>query len=110
MEIQYKTNHIEKLCCNPIYRRKKLSPENAAKLLETLNMLLYAPNLNAIPRSFDPHPIQGCAIPTFSVDLHKGHRVWFEAIGDDIYLADHGVDRLKVTIIRISEIANIHPH
>lgn len=106
MDIVFENPTHERLVNNfeALSRRFDRRDEGAAdNILMTLTVLLAAPCLAEVPRSFRPHPLKGDLKGQFAVNVDRTHRIIFRPDHD----ADENfrIDNYKtITSIRIVEI------
>lgn len=109
MDIEFKDAKLKDLCQNPKLAQKKFGKPVSTKLARRLNELVVAENLDELPPSGRLHLLkrefEGC----YAIDLHKGYRLVIRPTNDPLpRRPDGGLDRLRITIVRIEYIGDYH--
>lgn len=111
MDIDFKTNALEKVCNDFAECRKQHGERCARKIIQRLNELRAAENM-AVVNHLPPtklHSIDGIMKDSFAVYVEQPFRIAF-VIGNEPIprKPDGGVDEAKVTFIIITYIGDYH--
>jgi plasmid maintenance system killer protein len=112
MLIEYKTPQLKKFCETSNLGSRRWGDQVMKMVEQRLYQLKAVRNLedlrNLAPGA-NPHPLKGKYAGKFGVHLHGGYRMIFEATNDPSeYETADGVDRRKITAIRILEVKDYH--
>lgn len=111
MELHFKSRSLQKACESERGSIREWGPERAAVVRRRLVQLEAAEHLAVISNLPPPrlHPLSGARDGQFAVDVVHPFRLVFEPWHDEIpRLADGGIDRTKVTAIRILAVEDYH--
>lgn len=109
VDIEFKDAKLKDLCEDPKLAQKKLGKLVSGKLERRLSELAVAENLDELPPSGRLHLLnrefEGC----YAIDLHGGCRLVIRPINDPLPRhPDGGIDRLRITVVRIEYIGDYH--
>jgi proteic killer suppression protein len=111
MELQFKSRKLEKVCLSERDSVRTWGAKRARVVRRRLAQLAAAESL-AVVSSLPParlHPLVGDRDGHFAVDVMHPFRLVFEPYHEDVpRLADGGVDRAKITAIRILDVEDYH--
>lgn len=108
MEITFADGKIQKLCLQDRIAQKELGQACARKLRSRMDDLMAVDVLEDLVVG-RPHPLKGDRLGQFALDLEGGRRLVFEPANEPIPLyEDGGVNRAKVTQVRIISVVNYH--
>ena len=111
MEIVFSNSKLQKACNSQKECIRKYGLENARKIMQRLAELQAAETLADISTLPPPrcHELTGEREGEFAVDVKQPHRIVFVPNHDPTPLNEEGgIDRNKVTKIRILEITDYH--
>lgn len=109
MEIDFRNDHLQRLCNETAYAIKKLGSKSAQKLQRRLSDISAASNVLELPNAGRPHALDGKKKGQFAVDLDGAMRLTF--ISDNQPTPIVGKDNVnwsKVTKIKIIAIEDYH--
>lgn len=110
MDILFKSKGLRELCHDDALATRTFGRPSARKLRARLDDLSSLPHLGlayGLPGRF--HPLSRDRDGQFALDLHGGHRLAFEPVGDSIpTLPDGSLNLTVVTAVRIVYIGNYH--
>ena len=112
MEIVFCTEKLRKLCNSAADLQRKCGLQNAKRIQQRLSDLRAAASLadlSHIP-PMRCHALIGDRAGQFAVDIDRTYRIVFEPADDPIpCMPDGGIDRKRITIIRILDV-NVDYH
>ena len=110
IKISWSDRKLEKVCSDDRQGARHWGAENWARLRRRLASLLGAPTLQdmaGVPGNC--HQLSGDRDGQFALDLWGPYRLVFEPDHDPLpTLPDEGIDRARVTDIRIREVVDYH--
>lgn len=108
MDLEFANSKLRQLCEDAKDAQKRLGPHSARKLRARLSDLVAVSAVGDLVAG-RPHPLKGKRSHEFSVSLHGGDRLVFEAAGENTPLTTDGsVDWKNVSRVRITEIGDYH--
>jgi toxin HigB-1 len=108
MDLSFADSKLKQLCENPRDATRELGPASAKRLQSRLADLVASANPTELPAG-RPHPLKDNRFGRYSVRLHGGHRLVFEADDNPVPMTkDDAIDWLKITSIRIVYIGDYH--
>ena len=111
MELHFKSRKLEAACSSERESVRAWGEENARVVRRRLTQLAAAVNL-AMIETVPParlHPLSGNRKGQWAIDIKHPHRLILEPWHEDIpLLNDGGVDKARVTAIRILAVENYH--
>jgi len=111
MELHFKSRTLEKACSVERESVRTLGAERSRVVRRRLAELAAAETL-AVISTLPParlHPLSGDRVGQFAIDVKHPFRLVFEAYHDDVpRLAHGGVDKTKITAIRILDVEDYH--
>ncbi|MEO1147718.1 MAG: killer suppression protein HigA [Cyanobacteria bacterium J06638_22] len=108
MDFEFANSKLRRLCENAKEAQRRLGPHSARKLRARLSDLVAANAVGDLVAG-RPHPLKGERSHEFSVSLHGGDRLVFEAAGENPPLTmDGSIDWNNVSRVRITEIGDYH--
>jgi plasmid maintenance system killer protein len=111
VEITFGDRALQKACSSEKESDKRWGPQNAKRIRQRLEDLHAFSCLADVPSTppFRCHPLKGQRIGQLAIELKHPFRLVFEIDHDPIpRLADGGVDRARVTAIRIVSVEDYH--
>ena len=111
MELLFKSRKLEKACSNERESIRTWGAERSRVVRRRLAELAAAEHLGVIS-TLPParlHPLSGDRDGEFAVDVKHPYRLILEPHGDDLpRLADGGLDKSKITAVRILGVEDYH--
>lgn len=108
MEIEFRDEHLRKICEIERYAVKQLGSPCAEKLKIRISDIFAASNVRELP-SGRPHALEGKRKGQYAVELHGGLRLIFVAANQPTPLVGKdNVDWSRVTKIKIIEVEDYH--
>lgn len=109
MEVSFATSKLKKLCESRKALTKKHGEQCARRVMARIEDLESAKSLEELRELPGRcHELKGDRAGKLAVDLHGGVRLVFEAIGDQTWKPDGGLDWAAVEAVRITELVNYH--
>lgn len=110
MYIIYKNKKLKKLCENNKIAIKKLGPKSAYKLVQRLNEIKAAPNLETMVkfRIGRCHPLEGNLKGKYALDLEHPFRLIIEPVYKEDSSYNHNLKLSNINIVKIVEVIDYH--
>ena len=111
MDIGYRNTKLRKIFDTDTQLKRKFGPRSGLKIIDNLAYLRLAPSLATVPaeRPLRCHQLSGDRDEQFAIDLVQPFRLVFEVAHDPIPRDEFGgIDKRRVTAIRIIEVIDYH--
>ena len=111
VEITFRDRSMQKACSSEKGSVKRWGAENARRIRQRLADLQAFSSLADVPATppFRCHPLKGERKGQFAIDVRQPYRLIFDIDHDPVpLLLDGGVDRARVTAIRVLSVEDYH--